>query len=312
MRPYTPYSEILKGRGLAGLRIRKICLHGGFTCPNRDGNVAWGGCTYCNNDSFRPDGVDRILPAREQIQNGIAYLVRRYAAERFLVYWQHYTNTYAPVETLRQKFLEVLTCDPRIVGMCIGTRPDCVDNDKLEMIREVSSGRYVCLEYGLESSSDSTLLRLNRGHTVQCWVDAVGRTKGLGLPVCAHVILGFPWETRQQMLDSAGILNQLEVDFVKIHHLHVVKNTRLAQEFEAEPFPTFSLREWVELVCDYLERLDPKIVVQRLFGWAPGAYLIAPRWKATRPEILNRIRAELQQRHSRQGLRFDSGAAVAS
>ncbi|MBI4446356.1 MAG: TIGR01212 family radical SAM protein [Acidobacteria bacterium] len=296
---YNAYGPWLKQA--FGNRVSKVSVDGGFTCPNRDGTVATGGCTYCNNDSFRPAGVNPRYPVEEQVQRGISYLSRRFNAQKFLIYWQNYTNTYAPAERLRSLYVRSLAADARIVGMTIGTRPDCVEEEKLSMIEEVCAGRYVCIEYGLESIHDSTLRRVNRGHDFACYVDAVARTQRRRIAVCAHIILGFPYESLAQMKQYAAVLNWLGVDFVKIHHLHVVRHTALAREYEVKPFHTFSCEEWVDFVCDFLELLEPGVVVQRLFGWAPDKDLIAPRWKQSRAEILLSIHRELERRDSWQG-----------
>lgn len=295
---YNAYGPWLRKR--FGCRVYKVSVDGGFTCPNRDGTVAWGGCSYCNNDSFRASPLPQ-RPVQEQILSGIRYLEDRFAAEAFLVYWQNYTNTYAPVERLRLLFSESLNADPRILGLSIGTRPDCIEEEKLEMLQEVVGDRYLCMEYGLESIYDETLRRVNRGHDFACYLDAVRRTRRRGIAVCSHLILGFPGESRAQMLAYADVLNELDINFVKIHHLHVVRNTPLAKEYQVAPFPTFAYREWIEFVVDFLERLAPSIVVQRLYGWAPDSHLIAPRWNRSKERILYDILQELESRDSWQG-----------
>ncbi len=296
---YNTYGLWLKQH--FGSRAYKVSVDGGFTCPNRDGLVARGGCTYCNNDSFRARGVTARDSIEKQVQNGVAFLSRRYQAEKFLVYWQHYTNTYASVERLHDVYMRSLSVDPRVVGISIGTRADCVEDEKLDMLRELARTHFVSLEYGLESIYDSTLQRLNRGHDLACYEDAVRRTRERGLPICTHVILGFPWETREEMLAYTNYLNRLSINFLKIHHLHVVRNTALGRDYLANPFRTFGYVEWIGFVCDFLERLSPDIVVQRLYGWAPDDDLIAPRWDKSKAEILRDIQGELERRDSWQG-----------
>ncbi|RPI24141.1 MAG: TIGR01212 family radical SAM protein [Acidobacteria bacterium] len=296
---YSSYGEWLKRR--FGGPVYKVSVDGGFTCPNRDGTVARGGCTYCSNDSFRALGVGAGKPVRQQIEEGIRFLSSRFDPRMFIVYWQHYTNTHGELETLRSRFEESLGVDDRIVGIAIGTRADCVEQPKLEMIRELAREKFVCLEYGLESARDETLERINRGHDFARYVEAVERTHALDLPVCAHVILGFPWESLSQMLEGAATLNRLGIDFVKVHHLHVLGNTALGQEYLRRPFKTFSLEEWVALVCDFIELLAPAIVIQRLFGWAPEHDLLAPRWGVHKSVVLQHIKNELVRRDSWQG-----------
>ena len=296
---YNAYSRWLRNR--FGGTVHKVSVDGGFTCPNRDGTVAWGGCTYCNNESFRAVGTAPDKPDAEQIREGIRFLERRYRARRFLVYWQNYTNTHAPTAALRPRFARALAVDPRIVGMTVGTRPDCLETEKLEMIADVAGDRYACVEMGLESIYDATLERINRGHDLRCYRDAVRRIRDHKIDICAHVILGFPGESREQLLAYPEVLNGLDIQFVKIHHLHVVRGTALAREFERQPFPVFSLREWAELLSEFIARLDPRIVIQRLFGWTPERYLVAPRWNAGRATILQKIESTLEAREVWQG-----------
>ncbi|MFZ0427191.1 MAG: TIGR01212 family radical SAM protein [Acidobacteriota bacterium] len=296
---YNAYGSWLKNR--FGRRVHKVSVDGGFTCPNRDGTVAWGGCTYCNNDTFRAVGTAPAKPVVEQIREGIRFLEHRFAADRFLVYWQNYSNTYAPVAELRERYLEALNADPRVVGMTVGTRPDCLEAETLDMLAELAADRYVSVEMGLESIYDETLRRVNRGHDFECYREAVTRVREKGIDVCSHVILGFPGESREQLLAYPPVLNSLEVQFVKLHHLHIVRGTVLAREYERRPFALFSLPEWADLVCDFLPRLDPQIVIQRLFGWTPERYLIGPQWGADRAAIQRTIETALERRDVRQG-----------
>ncbi len=296
---YNTYGRWLRNR--FGDRVHKVSVDGGFTCPNRDGSVARGGCTYCNNESFRAAGTDRGKPDADQVRDGIRFLKRRFEARKFLVYWQNYTNTYAPTDVLRQRYAGALDADPSIVGMTIGTRPDCLEEEKLDMIAEVIGDRYVCIEMGLESIYDSTLRRVNRGHDLDCYRKAVQRVRARGMDVCAHIILGFPGESRAQLLAYPSVLNDLDVQFVKIHHLHLVKGTILAREYERRPFPLFSLAGWTDLLGDFIVLLDPRIVIQRLFGWTPERYLVAPHWNADRAAILRKIEATFEQRDVWQG-----------
>lgn len=296
---YNAYGRWLRNR--FGGRVHKVSVDGGFTCPNRDGTVAWGGCTYCNNESFRAVGTSPDKPDAEQVREGIRFVERRYGTAKFLVYWQNYTNTYAPTLILRKRYQEVLSVDPRIIGMTVGTRPDCLADEKLDMIAEVARDRYTSIEMGLESIYDSTLRSVNRGHDFRCYEEAVRRVRTRGLDVCAHIILGFPGESRQQLLAYPSALNSLDVQFVKIHHLHVVRGTALARDWERQPFAVFSLEEWTDLLCDFLVRLDPRIVVQRLFGWTPERYLVAPHWNVSQASILRTIETALEEQDVWQG-----------
>lgn len=280
----------------------KVNVDAGFTCPNRDGSVAVGGCIYCNNDSFRPSACDSLLSVSEQVKRGIPYLKARYGADKFIVYFQPYTNTYAAVSVLERLYREALE-QPGVVGLAIGTRPDCVDKDKLSLLRELARDYFILVEYGLQSIYDRTLSFINRGHDYACFKNAVEMTDGTGVHVGAHIILGFPTETREEMLAMADELSLLPVEFLKIHQLQVIKATRLADIYMQQPFPVFGYREYLELVADFIERLSPHIVIQRLFASAPEDILIAPIWDRTRSQILKDIDELLEERGSVQGRR---------
>ena len=216
---YNGYGAFLRER--FGCRVYKVIVDAGFTCPNRDGTVAIGGCTYCNNDSFRPQAVNRLKPIPEQVRTGITYLKRRYRAQKFVVYFQPFTNTYAPLETLIPLYESSLD-HPEVIGLAVGTRPDCVNAEKICWFERLARQYFVTLEYGLESVHDRTLERINRGHDFQCWLDAVHSTRNRGIYLCAHLILGFPWESRDEWLAMADAVSNAGLDFLKLHHLHVV------------------------------------------------------------------------------------------
>ncbi len=295
---YNSFGAFLKER--YGCRVYKVIADAGFTCPNRDGTVAVGGCTYCNNDAFRPQAVDRLKPVREQVRQGIHYLGRRYRARRFIVYFQPFSNTHAPLEHLIPLYESALD-HPDVIGLAVGTRVDCIDADKIEWFENLARSRFVSLEYGLESIHDETLARINRGHDYACWLDAVGRTRGRGIGICAHLILGFPWETREQMLAAADAVSRAGIDFLKLHHLHVVRNTAMGREYQKTPFPLPGFEEYVDLVVDFLERLNPEIKLQRLFGLAPEDQLLGPCWGKTKAEMQYSIEQQLARRGAFQG-----------
>jgi radical SAM protein (TIGR01212 family) len=302
---YHAYGPFLKAK--FGCRVYKVIVDAGFTCPNRDGTVAVGGCTYCNNDTFKPGGAARLKPIRQQVREGIDYLRLRYHARKFVVYFQPFTNTHAPPERLRGIYQEALD-HPEVVGLAAGTRPDCVDDAKLELFQDLARYYFVTLEYGLESVYDSTLLRINRGHDFDCSLAAIGRTRNRGIWISAHLILGFPWETRDQMLEMAEVVSKIGIDFLKLHHLHVVRHTALGKEYEQSPFPLPSFEEYVDLVVDFLERLDPAIRLERLFGLAPEEYLLGPHWGKTKAEIQYAIEKRLAYRDTFQGRLYGPGA----
>jgi len=262
--------------------------------------VSVGGCIYCNNDSFRPSACTSTASVRDQIEKGIPYLRRRYGAEKFIVYFQPFTNTYAPVGTLESLYREALE-QPGVVGLAIGTRPDCVDEEKIALLEELAMDRFILVEYGLQSIHDRTLKFINRGHDYECFKRAVAMTAGRGIKVGAHLILGFPTEMRYDMLAMADELSGLPLGFLKLHQLQVIKDTALADLYAAKPFATLGYEEYISLVADFLERLLPDIVLQRLFAAAPDAILVAPVWNKTRSEFLNDLDAYLERKEIHQG-----------
>ncbi len=298
---YNAYGPFLKEK--FGCRVYKVIVDGGFTCPNRDGTVAIGGCTYCNNDSFRPGAVSRLKPIAEQVESGIAYLRRRYRARKFIVYFQPFTNTYAPLEKLVPLYESALD-HPDVVGLAVGTRPDCVDEAKVAWFEQLARRRFVTLEYGLESIYDKTLMRINRGHDFRCWLDAIHLTRDRGIALCAHLILGFPWESREEMLAMANAVSEVGLDFLKLHHLHVVRHTALGREYERQPFALLGYKEYLDLVIEFLERLSPRIRMERLFGLAPENLLLGPHWGKTKAEIQYDIEQALVKRSTWQGRLF--------
>ncbi len=283
-----------------GQPVYKVNVDAGFTCPNRDGSVATGGCIYCNNDSFRPAACTSAASLREQIKKGIPYLRSRYGAEKFLVYFQPYTNTYAAVDILERLYREALD-NPGVVGLAIGTRPDCVDAGKIRLLESLARDYFILVEYGLQSIYDRTLEFINRGHDYASFRNAVELTAGRGIHIGAHLILGFPTETREEMLAMAGELSRQPIEFLKIHQLQVVKDTALADLYAEKPFATFGYEEYLEMLADFLERLSPGIVLQRLFAAAPDDILVAPVWNKTRSELLRDLDALMEKRGTSQG-----------
>lgn len=297
---YFAFSRFLRER--FGKRVYRVTIDAGFTCPNVDGSVAVGGCVYCDNRSFSPN---RRLPRttiREQVDRGINILKTRFKAQQFLAYFQAATNTYAAVEKLRRFYDEALE-HPDVVGLAIGTRPDSVPEPVLDLIQEYARDRYVCLELGLQTIHNRSLDWMNRGHHFDVFVDAVQRCQGRGLDLCAHVILGLPGETHADMMATADALAALPIDAVKIHNLHVVRDTPLEAMFRSGEVRMFERNEYVEVVCDFLERLPAEMVIHRLSGDAPPDYLIAPQWCLDKPALLHVIHEELKRRDSRQGMK---------
>lgn len=294
-----------------GAKVYRVTVDAGFTCPNVDGTVAVGGCVFCDNRSFSPN---RRLPIvvsppsqgagrggiREQVERGINTLSARFGAEKFLAYFQAATNTYAPVDKLRRLYDEALQ-HPRVLGLAIGTRPDCVPDDVLDLLEKYARTHYVLVELGLQSIHDRSLDWMNRGHHYDAFADAIRRCQGRPLELCIHVILGLPGESRGDMLATADALASAPIHGVKLHNLHVVKDTPLEKWYRAGEVRMMELDEYVGIACDFLERLPPEIVIHRLNGDAPPDYLVAPTWCLDKPAILRAIDAEFERRGSRQG-----------
>jgi len=297
-RRYNAFGTYLRER--FGCRVYKVSVDAGFTCPNRDGTVAVGGCTYCNNESFRPGSADRLLPVAEQVDRGIAYLRSRYGAIKFIVYFQPFTNTHAPLERLIPLYESALA-HTDVAGLSVGTRPDCVDDEKLAWFEETARRRFIMIEYGLQSVHDATLARINRGHDYRCWQEAMARSRNRGIWLGTHVILGFPWETRAQILQTAAALSPAGLNSIKLHHLHIVRNTSMAAEHERNPYPLLGCNEYIELVADFLERLNPSICIERLFGSAPESQLLGPHWGKSGAEMRRAIEETLSGRKTCQG-----------
>lgn len=301
-RPYNDYKSYLEN--IFGESVYKVSIRGGFTCPNIDGTVAKGGCTYCNNASFVPSYIKRVMSIREQIDKGIQFLSERYGAEKFLAYFQSYSNTYDKPEHLKKLYYEALSHD-QVVGLVVGTRADCVPESTLKLLESIAKDYYVSVEYGIESISDETLERINRGHDHATLVDAVERSRDRGFHIGSHLILGFPWENREQWLRTAEVVSHLGVEYTKIHHLHVVKGTAMAEEYQKEPFHLFGFKEWVQMVADFIERLSPEMVVGRMAGGAPPNLLIAPDWDGKRhTHVVQAVIQELKNRGTHQGFRW--------
>lgn len=287
-----------------GQRVQKVSIDAGLTCPNVDGTVAYGGCNFCDNRSFSPS---RRLPRQdmlEQIDEGIKLLRMRYnKCNKFVAYFQPATNTYAPVEKLRGMYFRALE-HPDVVGMAIGTRPDCVPEEVMELLEEVAQQCLLTVEYGMQTVHDHSLDWMNRGHHHDATVDAIERSVGRGFEVCLHAILGLPTEDHDQMMETADEVVRLGVDSVKIHNLYVVKNTPLALSVEAGDVQMLDRDNYVRAVVDFIEKLPPDMIVERISGDAPRDYFIGPSWCLDKPGVLRAIEAEFINRDSWQGKHF--------
>ena len=283
-------------------KVQKISLHAGFTCPNRDGSIGVGGCTYCNNQTFSPDYCHTGKSITRQLDEGVAFFARKYPTMRYLAYFQAYTNTYGELEALKRKYEEALA-HPGVVGLIIGTRPDCMPADLLDYLADLSRRTFVLVEYGVESTSDETLRRINRGHDFATSVDAIRRTSAAGVLVGAHMILGLPGESRELMLEHARSLSQLPLDTLKLHQLQLIRHTRMAREYEMSPqdFHLYGVDEYIDLAIDFAERLSPSIAIERFVSQSPAELLIAPRWGLKNHEFTARLLRRMRERDAWQG-----------
>ena len=287
-------------RNLYGCRVQKITIDAGLSCPNRDGTLSTGGCIYCNRLGSGTGAYGKGLSITEQLNQGKQALSRRYGAKQFIAYFQSFSNTYAPVDRLKSMYDEALAVDD-IVGLSIGARPDCVDENVLGLLEDYARNFLVWIEYGLQSANDPTLTFINRGHDVQCFFRAVAATRNRKINICAHVILGLPHENRSHMLRTAQAVAGAGIDGIKIHLLYVIKGTNLEQLHRQGGYTCLERAEYVELVCDFLERIPENLVIQRLTSDPHADELVAPAWALDKAETLSRINAELENRDSWQG-----------
>ncbi len=300
--PYYDLNSYL--RNIFGCRVQKISLDAGLTCPNRDGHISTGGCIYCNSRGSGTGASSQGLSITEQIMRGKEFLKKRYKAQKFIAYFQSFSNTYGPYEKLKGLYEEALAIDD-IVGLSIGTRPDCVDESVLTLLESYAKDYLVWIEYGLQSIHDRTLAAINRGHDVECFKGAVEKSRGRGIKICAHVILGLPLEDRHDMLTTAKAVAAIGIDGIKIHLLYVVKGTRMEGLYSEGKYRCLEQEEYVNLVCDFLELLPPDMVIQRLTGDPHPHELVAPEWSLRKNETLSRIRETFTERESWQGKRFE-------
>ena len=283
-------------------KVQKISVHAGFTCPNRDGTVGVGGCTYCNNQTFNPEYCSPKLSVTQQLKDGIKFFSRKYPTMRYLAYFQAYTNTYGELSRLKEMYEEALSVDG-VVGLVIGTRPDCMPEELLDYLERLSHRTFLMVEYGIESANDNTLRRINRGHDFATAADAICRTHKRGILVGGHVILGLPGEEREELLRQADLLATLPLDMLKLHQLQLIRSTRMAREYEEHPndFHLYGVDEYIELAIDYIERLPQTMVIERFISQSPRSLLIAPDWGMKNFEFVNRLRKRMVERDTWQG-----------
>jgi uncharacterized protein len=302
---YNDYSSYFKRK--FSNRVQKIAVDAGFTCPNRDNTKGVGGCTYCNNDTFNPFYCHPKKSVTQQINEGIAFFEPKYKTQQYLVYFQAYSNTYGDIELLKKIWDEALS-HPKVLGMVIGTRPDCIDAQILDHLAILSEKFYIVLELGIETTIDRTLEMVNRCHTFNDSINAINMSRERNIETGVHLILGLPGESRQEILSHASVISQLPINILKLHHLQIIKGTKMAKQFEENPemFELFSADEFVEFVVEFLKKLNPRIIVERFISESPTELLIAPKWGGLKNfEMVHRIEKHLEQTNSWQGMEFD-------
>lgn len=287
-------------------RVQKISLHAGFTCPNRDGTKGRGGCTYCNNQTFNPDYCRTGRTIAGQLEEGKRFFARKYPTMQYLAYFQAYTNTYGELEELKRKYEEALAVDG-VVGLVIATRPDCMPDVLLDYLEALNRRTFLLVEYGIESTRNDTLRRINRGHTWEEAIDAVKRTAGRGIRCGAHVILGLPGEMPGDIVAQARDLSSLPLTTLKLHQLQLIRGTRMAREYEEHPedFHLFGMQEYLNVVVDYLEHLRPDIVLERFISQSPKEWLMAPDWGLKNYEFNHLLQKRMRQLGAYQGKKYE-------
>lgn len=300
MQRLNTYSNYIKQK--YGERVQKISVDAGFTCPNRDGSKGIGGCTFCNNKSFSPG--DRNFDLEKQFAKGVVHYQRRFPKlNKFIIYFQSYTNTYSDLNSLKSIYEKAIQF-PGVVGISIGTRPDCLDKEKFEYFEELAKNIEVTLEIGVETCNDQTLIEINRGHDFQCFVDCIELGKNRGIKLATHLILGLPNESNEMMMDSIKKVSRLPLDFIKFHQLHLIKQTQLGNQFEKEPFPLMSKEEYFKILAEGVKHLNPNIKIQRLFGDAPKVLLINIPWSGNNSTWTQEFNNYLEQNQVHQGQNF--------
>ena len=287
-------------RSIFGCRVQKITIDAGLSCPNRDGKISTGGCIYCNTRGSGTGAHAKGYSVTDQILAGKKALSKRYKAKKFIAYFQSFTNTYASLDGLKSLYEEALSIEG-VVGLSIGTRPDCVDEPVLKLIESYSKTHLIWVEYGLQSMHDKSLALINRGHDFQCFKDAVDATLNRGIKICAHVILGLPEEKRSHMIETAKTIAKMGIDGIKIHLLYVIKGTKLEKLYRQGSYKCLEKQQYVDLVCDFLERIPKDMVIQRLTGDPHPEELVAPQWSVKKAQTLSMIKETLEKRDSWQG-----------
>ena len=289
---YKDYSHWIREQ--FPFRVQKISVDAAFSCPNRDGRLSLGGCTFCDNKTFNPSYCDRGKSITQQLEEGKAFFAKKYPEMKYLAYFQAYSNTYAPLEELKRKYEEALAVDD-VVGLVIGTRPDCVSDEALDYLQQLNQRTFLIVEYGIESANDNTLRRINRGHTFDCSRQAIIKAHQRGIITCGHIILGLPGEDEEEMLRQASTISQLPLDILKLHQLQIIKGTPLAKEYEAHPFHVFSAEEYVNLVIRYVSQLRNDLVLERFVSQSPPNMVIAPKWGLKNHEFTDLLNKRIRE-----------------
>ncbi len=284
-------------------KVQKISIDAGFTCPNRDGQTGTGGCTYCDNRTFNPTYCDRRKTVSEQLEEGKAFFARKYPEMRYLAYFQAYTNTYSPVSSLATMYEEAL-CTENVVGIVIGTRPDCINEALLDYLKTLSRRTFVLIEYGIETANNTTLRRINRGHTFECTQRAIEMTHRRGILVGGHIILGLPGEDAAESIRQAPIISSLPLDILKIHQMQIIRGTVLAREYARKPFHIYNVDEYIQLIIDYIARLRKDLILERFVSQSPADLLIAPKWGLKNYEFTNRLVNRMKKIGAFQGMNY--------
>ena len=286
-------------------KVQKISINAGFTCPNRDGRTGYGGCTYCNNQTFNPDYCRTEKSIAQQLEEGKRFFAYKYPQMKYLAYFQAYTNTYGELEILKRKYEEALAVED-VVGLVIGTRPDCMPDALLHYLEELNKKTFLLVEYGIESCNDETLHRINRGHTFRTTQETVERTAACGILTGGHVILGLPGERHDDLVKQATTLSHLPLTTLKMHQLQLIRGTRMATEYERCPleFHLFDVDEYIALVIDYVEHLRPDLVLERFLSQSPKELLLAPDWGLKNYEFNHRLQKRMKELGAYQGRRY--------
>jgi len=301
---YNDFSSFIRRK--FNSRVQKVSIDAGFTCPNKDGTKGVGGCTYCNNNTFNPDYCKPIKPIKQQINEGIEFFSKKYKTQKYLAYFQAFTNTYAPLADLRKMYEEALDHED-VIGLVVATRPDCIKDEVLDYLEELAAaGNFIKLEFGLESTKNETLEAINRCQTHEEAIDAFKRADGRGLHLGGHLILGLPGETKEDMMNHAKMVSQLPINTLKIHHLQIVKHTMMAVQFKKTPemFTFMELDEYIDFVVDFVENLKPEIIIERFFSESPASMLIHPKYGLKNFEVKHLVEKRLEEREAMQGRLF--------